>query len=307
MRPVAAEDRTVEGILSALAGRSHGVVTRAELLRAGVTKCEIEHRLAIGSLIRVYRAVFRVGHQAPSVLAGYMAAVKACGDGSLLSARAAAHLLGLMKRPPSLPEVLTGTQRRIRGVKRHRTRRTELVDATTWRGIPVTTVQRTLVDLAAVLDEDDLARAVHEADVRHHTTPERVDEVLSRRHNWPGAQKLRRVIWGEVPVSLSRLESRFLERLKEGGLPLPETNCRVDGGYVDCRWPAHRLTVELDSYRYHGTRHAWEQDREREREARARRDEFRHYSWRDVDEDPAPMLADLRRLLARPQLDEPRH
>ncbi len=71
----------------------------------------------------------------------------------------------------------------------------------------MTSVQRTLVDLASVLEEDLLARAVHEADVRHHTTPEQVEQVLSRRHNWPGAGKLRRVLWGEVPVTLSRLES----------------------------------------------------------------------------------------------------
>ena len=174
------------------------------------------------------------------------------------------------------------------------------MDATTWRGIPVTTVQRTLVDLAAVLDEDDLARAVHEADVRHHTTPDRVEKVLGRRHNWPGARKLRRVIWGEAPVTLSRLERRFLARLRDASLPQPETNRRVDGRYVDCRWPGHRLTVELDSYRYHRTRQVWEQDRQREREARARGDEFRRYTWHDVDEEPAPMLSDLRQLLDRP-------
>ena len=76
-------------------------------------------------------------------------------------------------------------------------------------------------------------------------------------------------------------------------------NRRVDGRYVDCRWPTQRLTVELDSYRYHGTRHAWEQDHEREREARARGDEFRRYTWTDVSEKTAAMLADLRGLLTR--------
>jgi very-short-patch-repair endonuclease len=100
-------------------------------------------------------------------------------------------------------------------------------------------------------------------------------------------------------VSLSRLESSFIAAVRQAPLPLPETNCLVDGRYVDCRWPDHRLTVELDGYRHHGTRHAWEQDREREREARARGDDFRRYTWRDVVEDPEPMLADLRALLSR--------
>jgi Transcriptional regulator, AbiEi antitoxin len=294
---IGAQDRTVDQIIGYLASRSHGVVSREELVSVGVTRAEIETRLRNGGLIPIHRGVYRVGHQAPSVLARYMAAVKACGEGALLAGRAAAHLLGLLRTPPSLPEVLTPTERRIRGIVTHRVRRAELTDATEWRGIPVTTVQRTLVDLAAVLDEDELAGTVHQADVRHHITPDQVEQVLSRRHNWPGARKLRRVIWGEVPVALSRLERRFLEQLREASLPPPEMNRRIDGRYVDCRWPEHRLTVELDSYRYHRTRHVWEQDHQRERDARARGDEFRRYTWRDVEEAPEPMLADLRRLL----------
>ena len=89
----------------------------------------------------------------------------------------------------------------------------------------------------------------------------------------------------------------FLARLREAGLALPHTNRPAGGRRVDCRWPGQRLTVELDSYRYHHSRHAWEQDRRREREARARGDEFRRYTWRDVFEDPAPMLAELRALV----------
>jgi hypothetical protein len=82
------------------------------------------------------------------------------------------------------------------------------------------------------------------------------------------------------------------------GLPRPITNRVATERRVDCRWPAHRLTVELDSYRYHGTRHAWEQDRRREREAHARGDDHRRYTYGDVFEDPRQMLAELRRLLA---------
>jgi hypothetical protein len=278
------------------------VVTRRELLAIGVTPAEIKSRRNSGSLIRTHRGVFRVGHAAPSLEARYMAAVKACGRGSLLAGRAGGHLLGLLKRPPSLPEVLTPTQRRIKGVITYRARRSEVRDGTSWCGIPVTTVPRTMVDLAAVLPEDDLARAFHQATVMHKSEPDQVERVLSRRHNWPGAATLRRVLWGDVPVTLSRLEERFLARLRAAGLPQPEANRRIDGRYVDCRWPKHRLTVELDSYRYHHTRHAWEQDRQRERHARARDDEFRRYTWLDVSEEPEPMLADLRRLLGRPTL-----
>ena len=68
---------------------------------------------------------------------------------------------------------------------------------------------------------------------------------------------------------------------------------------MDCRWPEQRLTVELDSYRYHQSRHAWEQDRRREREARARGDEFRRYTYGDVFERSRSMLTELRDLLPR--------
>jgi hypothetical protein len=296
MRP---QIRTVEEKIARLAANSHGVVTRDELLRAGVTQSQIKSRIARGFLLPIHRGVFRVGHTAPSLEARYLAAVKASGPGSLLAGRAAAHLLYLLKRPPPLPEVLTTRHRRPSGVAVRRCRSIYPRDATEWRGVPVTTVPRTLVDLAATLDSADLARAFHEAAVKHHVKPAAVERVLARRHNWPGARDLRRVIWGDERVTLSRLESSFIALLRRARLPLPETNKIAGGRYVDCRWPEHRLTVELDSYRYHGTRHAWEQDHEREREARARGDEFRRYTWRDVAEEPEPMLDDLRALLNR--------
>ena len=92
--------------------------------------------------------------------------------------------------------------------------------------------------------------------------------MLARRPHSPGAAALRAVLHGDVHVTLSKLERRFLARLRAAGLPLPQTNRPAGGRRVDCRWPELRLTVELDSYRYHRSRHAWEQDRRREREAR---------------------------------------
>jgi hypothetical protein len=255
----------------------------------------------VGSLIRVHRGVYRVGHAAPSMEAQYLAAVKACGSEALLARRPAAYLFGLVKGRPPRAEVITPVKRRVRGVLTIRCKGASL-DGIRWRGIPVTTLPRTLVDLAEILSEEDLARAFHEAAVRHRITPAQVEIVLARRHNWPGAGKLRRVLWGDVPVTLSKLEALFLRGLRSAGLPLPETNRMVDARRVDCRWPTYALTVELDSYRYHHTRHAWEQDRRREREARARGDEFRRYTWTDVGEDPEPMLADLGSLLDRGRL-----
>ena len=90
--------------------------------------------------------------------------------------------------------------------------------------------------------------------------------------------------------------------LKRHGLPLPHMNRRAGAHYVDCRWPGHRLTVELDSYRYHHSRHAWEADRQRDRAARARGDAYRRYTYRDVAEDPLPMLRELAALVGFPAL-----
>jgi hypothetical protein len=295
---VDSRERTVEQELARIAGRSHGVVTRAELLRAGITAEEIRGRLGTGALLREHPGVYRVGHRAPSLRARYLAAVRASGRDALLSGVAAGHILGLVSGAAPDPQVTAPTRRRIDGVRTVRSRHVDRRDAMTWHGIPVTTVARTVVDLAAAFDVDRLARVCHEAGVRHRTTPAEVEAVLARRPTSPGAGKVRRIIRGEVRVILSALEARFLERLGEAGLPLPETNRPASGRRVDCRWPAHRLTVELDSYRFHHSRHAWEQDRRREREARARGDEFRRYTWGDVFERPALMLAELSGLVA---------
>jgi hypothetical protein len=291
---VAGKVSTVETRLAKLAGRSHGVVTRGQLLAAGITRDEIDHRLSLGALLREHRGIYRVGHRAPSVEAHYLAAVWACGDAAVLSGRAAAHLWGILKGAAPPPEVTAPGEHRLEGVTTHRARS---IERTTHRGIPITTVPRTLVDLAAHLPLDALARACHEAGVKHHTTPAQVEAVLSKRPRVKGAKRLRAVTSGDVQVTLSELERRFQKRLEEAGLPLPQTNKRAHGRRVDCRWPDHRLTVELDSYRYHRSRHAWEQDRRREREARARGDEFRRYTHGDVVESPRLMLAELCALL----------
>ena len=155
------------------------------------------------------------------------------------------------------------------------------------------------MDLAAALKVDDLGRACHEAGVRYGTTPADVEAVLAQRPTAAGAAKLRRVLRGEVHVTLSALERRFLALLRTRGLALPRTNRPAGGRRVDCRWPDLGITVELDSYQYHGSRHAWERDRHREREARARGDEFRRYTYGDVFDDPRLMLAELKDLLPK--------
>jgi very-short-patch-repair endonuclease len=289
----------VDELIAEIAGRSHGVVTRKTLLGKGVAAGQIRQRLLRGSLHREHPGVYRVGHRAPSIEARYLAATLACGDGALLIARPAAYLWGLIRGAPPPPEVMAPVKRSVNGVITHRVRLIRAEDGARCRGVPLTTVPRTLVDLARVLSEPALARACHEAEVRYDTTPAVVESILARVPNATGAGTVRRILHGDVPVTLSRLESAFLERLRAAGMPLPETNRSAGGRRVDCRWPELRLTVELDSYRYHRSRHAWEADRRREREAYARGDQFRRYTWSDVLENPRQMLSELRALVAR--------
>ena len=294
---MATQVRTIEREIARIAGRAHGVVTRAELLGAGLTQDEIAHRFRTGSLIAVFRGVYRVGHMAPSLEARYMAAVKAAGEGGVLSGLAAAHLFALSKGAAPPPEVIAPTERRIVGVRASR-RRLDRRDMTIWRGIPVTSLPRTLVDMASVLSLDELARAFHEANVRYRTTPTLVAEALQRAPRARGRARLIGVIRGDADVILSRLERRFLRLLRAYSLPRPRTNRPAGSHYVDCRWPDHRLTVELDSYRYHNSRYAWEQDRRREREAYARGDHFRRFTWGDVTERPEAVISELMPLLS---------
>ncbi|MFL5867703.1 MAG: hypothetical protein ACJ766_11470 [Thermoleophilaceae bacterium] len=196
--------------MARIGGAAHGVVARRELLGAGVSAQEIRHRLRIGALIREYPGVYRVGHRAPSLEARYLAAVRACGDGSMLAGGAAGRLLVLIRTGMPPPEVITPTQRRVEGVITHRSRRIDRRDRTTWNGVPVTTVPRTLVDLAAALAFDDLTKACHEAHVRHRLRPEQVEDVLARRPRSAGAAKLRAIVLGDAPTVLSDLEGGFL-------------------------------------------------------------------------------------------------
>ncbi|MCW2990851.1 MAG: hypothetical protein JWM73_1445 [Solirubrobacterales bacterium] len=253
---------------------------------------------AKGLLYREFRGVYRFGHRAPSPQARYLAAVLACGPGAVISGRAALWLYGLLRGAAPPPEVIARTDRRHPGILVHRAGLGP-ADAGRHEGIPVTTVARTLVDVAGDLPMDALALLCHQAQVRYRLTAAAVDAVLARRPRAPGVARLRAILHGDHPLTLSRMERGFLAWLRAHRFPLPATNVGIDRGYVDCRWPEHRLTVELDSYRFHGTRHAWTQDLRRDRAARARGDRHRRYTWADIFEDDTEMLRELDALLPR--------
>lgn len=232
-----------------------------------------------------------------------MAAVLACGPKAVLSHRSAGQLWGLVPRTGSIPEVTRRVSSRVRtGLVAHRSQlpadEVEVVD-----GIPVTSVSRTLLDLAAVLSRTHLERALNEVEVRQLTSPLSVPDLLRRHPGRRGAAALREVL-GEGAYGITRLEleRRFSALVDTYRLPRPRRNAQVAvrGRFfeVDCLWQRQRVVVELDGRAVHGTRRAFETDRERDRILIAEGWLPMRVTWRQLQDEPEVIVSDLRRLLA---------
>lgn len=270
----------------------HGRIAARELAAAGVDRHTIQRWLENGRLLPVHRGVYAVGHAAPSLDGDYMAAVLACGEGAVLSHRAAAHKLRLVRGAAPPPEVTVPTtaHRRRPGIVIHRVKTLHPLDASDLDGIPITTVPRILLDLAPTSTPEKLTRMCHEAWIHHGAGPDRIDACIARNPHKPGAAKLRRA--QRADVTLSDLERQFLTLLTDHRLPLPRTNVDHAGDKVDCHWPDHNLTIELLSYRFHASRRAFETD-----VARRRRSNHIAYTYGDVNERARPTAAEVAKLL----------
>jgi very-short-patch-repair endonuclease len=174
-------------------------------------------------------------------------------------------------------------------------------ERTVLNGIRATTMPRTLFDLAAVLDQRQLERAINEADYLRLTDPLSLPSLLARHPRRKGAATLRRALAVRAAGATrtrSELEELLLSLLDRHGLPRPRINLYIPGiGEVDCAWPAARLVVELDSRQAHATLAAFERDRERDRLLTAAGWRVIRVTWRQLDPDPTAVMADLGRLL----------
>jgi very-short-patch-repair endonuclease len=284
-----------------LAERQHGVVTRAQLLELGLNRGSITHRIDLARLRPVHRGVYTIGHRLLTRDGHWMAAVLACGHDAVLSYFAAAALWGI--RESSRIEITTRTAHRLRRqVIVHRaTLRTD--ERTTHRGIPTTTVPRTLLDLSAVVRLHDLRSALRQAEQLRLTDPLSLHDLAERYPRRAGVRAIRELL-SEASIGArvirSELEERFQAFLLNAGLPLPKTNQRVEGFEVDCVWPEQRLIVELDGHATHSPVHAFEADRARDRKLQAAGWLVIRITWRQLQEEPQLVEADLRRLLAQP-------
>jgi very-short-patch-repair endonuclease len=279
------------------AERQHGVLSRRELLDAGIGERLIDHRLKVGRLHRVHRGVYAVGFVARSPLALAMAAVLACGPEALLSHRSAAALWDIDPTWRSPVEVTTRSRHRHRGVIAHRSRTLEPSDRTSRRGIPVTTPARTVVDLADVLDDLAFARVVNEALVRRRISPDDL-AALTRNSDGRAAGRLQPFVEHADAPTRSAFEDAFLAFLQRHALPRPHVNQRVAGYEVDMLWRAQQLIAELDGRRFHEHPRSFETDRERDANLLAAGYRVVRVTWRRLMDQPEREAERLRALLS---------
>jgi very-short-patch-repair endonuclease len=177
-------------------------------------------------------------------------------------------------------------------------------EVTTHRGIPVTNVARTLLDLAAVVSREQLEHALNEAEIRRLASPLPLDALVARHRNRRGIAAITTALdkqrqTGET-ITKSELERRFLAFTEAHGLPRPRMNEPLGPYEPDALWPDARLVVELDSYSIHSTRQAFESDRARDRALHAGGYRVVRITWRQLGAEPHAIAGQLRALLAAP-------
>jgi very-short-patch-repair endonuclease len=233
-----------------------------------LTRGALRHRIASGRLHRLHRGIYAVGHGHVSGHGRWMAAVLACGPDAVLSHRSAAALWSLAGAAGSRVDVSVPgrTRQGHEGISLHNVRALRDQELTKHEGIPVTTVARTLLDLAEVVPQRQLVRAFEAAE-RLRLLDMR--ELVAVRDRNPGRRGLRALTaliddHHAVRETRSELERRFVDFCRDAGLPQPVMNTAVAGFEVDVLWPDRRLVVELDGYSFHRSRRAFEGDRVRD-------------------------------------------
>jgi very-short-patch-repair endonuclease len=157
----------------------------------------------------------------------------------------------------------------------HRSRTLDPSQITRRHNIPVTTPSRTLTDLRRTLPKPQFAAALRQAEFLGLPLDQRLEPDHTR----------------------SELEARFLALCRRHRLPKPDVNARVGPFTVDFLWPAARLIVEADGWDSHGSRSAFEADRERDTALKLLRYEVVRFTWRQLTDDPAAVAGTLRELL----------
>ena len=252
-------------------------------------------------LHRLFRGVYAVGHPNPPLEGRFLAAIKACGPGAVLSHFSAAVLWGLVEWDERLPEVTVGRSRTPRhdGLRAHRTLVWDAErDARSSRGIPLTAPARTLIDLAGVLSERDLRAAVRRAQSLGLLALDELVATLARVGKRHGSRKLARIVVTGPAPTRSVLEDVVLDLILGGGFEHPDVNVPLVLNrrriIPDFRWPAARVVVEADGAAWHEHKLAREDDAERQALLEAHGERVVRVTWSQAIARPSETLARIR-------------
>ncbi|MGI8580046.1 MAG: DUF559 domain-containing protein [Solirubrobacteraceae bacterium] len=263
-------DRNVR--VAQVAAAQRGVITSQQLANLEFAPSSIRRKVAAGTLHRIHRGVYLLGHTAAAPLAFELAALLACGPTAALSHWTAAALYRILARTDG-PIHLTIPDRRCRprpGLQPHFAPLPDQ-DVTTTKSLRMTTPQRTLQDLHPLLDPAAYERAVNEAQVLHLIPRGSADPQITR----------------------SQAERRLLTLLRRAGLPPTKMNTRIYGHEVDVLFQDPKLILEVDGYASHGTRHAFENDRRRDAQLTAAGYRVMRITWRHLTQEPEAVAARL--------------
>jgi very-short-patch-repair endonuclease len=294
-------------LIGALASKQHGVVSRRQLLDAGLGEKPIASRVRNSRLLRLHRGVYAVGHAELRREGRWLAAVLASGPDAVLSHRSAASLHGLRPFSGTAIDVATPVHRASApGIRVHARQRLDAADCTRLSGVPVTTVARTLVDLAGVVPADHLLRALRRAEELRTFDLHAIEAALARTSGRPGrGHAAMRAALAEARARATQLtrralEERFLTLVTRARLPQPRTNVWFPAldFEADALWPEERVAVELDGWEHHRTRDAFHRDRAKANTLTLAGWTVLRFTHDDVVRRPAPTAAAIRAALA---------
>ena len=270
-----------------------------------MSRSGVQRRIDAGRLHRLHRGVYAVGHANVSLNGKRLAALLAAGPHAALSHASAAVVWGIRRGPEPRIDVTTKDRGRKAptGTRLHRTRTPLDAVVEPETRLPITTVARTLLDLADVLSQQALSRAVHEAERLRILDLREIETVLAHANGRRGTRKLGAALAETNPgPTRSPLEAQFADLIATSDLPRPRRNVHVDtqSGLieVDNLWPDHRLVVELDGAAAHHTMRAFHADRARDLALATESYVVVRLTWRQVTRDGARTIADLRRVLS---------